>query len=157
MDLGRTFTVFERTETRNSSPVSFLVGRTETHLKLTPSKTREHSSASDPETMAAVSSVAAAATPHAPPERETSSSDPSPVGKQDPFGGYTGKLKNILHALSLFDPEVGYCQGINFITALLLVQSSGSGVLEEEDVFWLLVSILRKFHLAGLFMEDARF
>ena len=163
MDLGRTFTVFQRTETRNNSPVSFLVGRTETHLTL---QGERANASSDPQQLRENNKTHTTGLPGG--GRATSSSEPSNPNLSannhhkaqegdggDPFSMYQTKLKNILHAVSLYDEEVGYCQGINFIAALLLVHSSNT--FEEEGVFWLLVSILRRFNLAGLFMEDRPF
>lgn len=47
------------------------------------------------------------------------------------------RLYNILKAYSNYDTEIGYCQGMNFIAALLLSQ-----IPEEEDAFWCLVHIM---------------
>lgn len=47
------------------------------------------------------------------------------------------KLFNVLKAYSNFDPEVGYSQGMNFITAMLLMH-----IPSEEDAFWCLVAIM---------------
>ena len=40
-----------------------------------------------------------------------------------------GKLKNVLNALALAFPEIGYCQGSNFIVANILL------FLDEECAF----------------------
>jgi hypothetical protein len=42
-----------------------------------------------------------------------------------------------LNAYSNFDPEVGYCQGMNFIAAMLLLN-----INDEEDAFFCLIMIL---------------
>ena len=42
----------------------------------------------------------------------------------------------MLSAYSVYNPEVGYCQGMNFVAALLLLTAS------EEDVFWMLVTLV---------------
>jgi hypothetical protein len=42
------------------------------------------------------------------------------------------KLRRILRAYSLRNPSVGYCQGLNFIVAFLMLMA------DEEVVFWLL-------------------
>eukprot|EP00741_Cyanophora_paradoxa_P019159 tig00021123_g18499.t1 len=57
------------------------------------------------------------------------------------------KLYNVLKAYSLHDPDVGYCQGMAFIAAVLLLY------MPEEDAFWALVRLLQgdRFRLKGLF------
>ncbi|KAI1275881.1 rab-GTPase-TBC domain-containing protein [Xylaria sp. FL0933] len=52
-------------------------------------------------------------------------------------GPGVAKLREILKAYARRNPEVGYCQGMNLITAnLLLIMPS------TEDTFWVLVSII---------------
>ena len=48
-----------------------------------------------------------------------------PIGKQ--------ALRRILRAYSLYDKEVGYCQGMNFICGMLLT------FMSEKEAFWLMV------------------
>jgi hypothetical protein len=45
-------------------------------------------------------------------------------------------LKNVLLAYSIRNREVGYCQSMNFIAALLLTQ------LNEEQSFWVLAALI---------------
>jgi hypothetical protein len=47
-------------------------------------------------------------------------------------------MRRILGAFILRNPTVGYCQGMNFITARLLT------CLEEEEAFWVLVQIIEE-------------
>eukprot|EP00386_Alphamonas_edax_P007640 GDKI01025437.1.p1 GENE.GDKI01025437.1~~GDKI01025437.1.p1 ORF type:complete len:375 (+),score=88.82 GDKI01025437.1:128-1126(+) len=54
-------------------------------------------------------------------------------------------LFNVLRAYSVFNPEVGYCQGMGFITGLLLMY------MNEEDAFMMLVCLLDRYEMAGLF------
>lgn len=42
-------------------------------------------------------------------------------------------LRRVLKAYSLHDPDVGYCQGMNFIAGMLLT------IVTEEEAFWMLV------------------
>jgi hypothetical protein len=58
-------------------------------------------------------------------------------------------LSRVLNAYSVQDPEIGYCQGMNFIVGVLLMQ------LEEESAFWALCHLmnacgLRWFFIPGL-------
>ena len=42
----------------------------------------------------------------------------------------------MLVAYSWYDPQVGYCQGLNRLAAIALL------FLEEEDAFWCLVTVV---------------
>eukprot|EP00002_Diphylleia_rotans_P037983 TRINITY_DN8569_c0_g1_i3.p1 TRINITY_DN8569_c0_g1~~TRINITY_DN8569_c0_g1_i3.p1 ORF type:complete len:270 (+),score=50.85 TRINITY_DN8569_c0_g1_i3:52-861(+) len=56
-------------------------------------------------------------------------------------------LMNVLRAYSNYDTEVGYCQGMGFITGLFLIY------MTEEEAFWLLVSVFKPdsiFKIRGL-------
>ena len=59
--------------------------------------------------------------------------------------GGTGQVSlfNVLKAYTVLNPTVGYCQGMGFISALLLCYMS------EEDAFWLLVSLMSGPHDMG--------
>ncbi|KAH3758082.1 GTPase-activating protein GYP2 [Pelomyxa schiedti] len=46
-------------------------------------------------------------------------------------------LRRVLNAYSWHNPEVGYCQAMNFIAAALILH------LDDEDSFWLLESIVK--------------
>ena len=48
--------------------------------------------------------------------------------------GGQASLRRVLKAYSLYDREIGYCQGMNFIAGMFLT------LLSEEEAFWLLVS-----------------
>lgn len=41
----------------------------------------------------------------------------------------TSKMKSVLNAIAYALPKLGYCQGMNFITAIILLK------LDEEDAF----------------------
>lgn len=49
------------------------------------------------------------------------------------------KLRNILTAFSIYKPQIGYCQSMNFLAGLLLL------FLDEERAFWMLVIITQRF------------
>jgi len=60
-----------------------------------------------------------------------------------------GKLRRILQAYALHNPEIGYCQSMNFIAAFLLLH------MQEAHVFYVLVCIVQNY-LPGYFNEDMR-
>jgi len=50
----------------------------------------------------------------------------------------SGKLQRILVAYSVHMPSVGYCQGMNYLAAMLLLVLKA----DEVNAFWVLVSLL---------------
>ncbi|CCF56266.1 hypothetical protein KAFR_0A08320 [Kazachstania africana CBS 2517] len=48
-------------------------------------------------------------------------------------------LRRVLVAFSLFNPKIGYCQSMNFLSGLLLL------FLDEEKAFWMLVIITSRY------------
>jgi len=64
-------------------------------------------------------------------------------------------LRRILRAYSLYHPQVGYCQGMNFVAGLFL-SVLGQQREQEEQVFWLLASMIgercTRHRYAGMFM-----
>ena len=68
---------------------------------------------------------------------------------------FLDKLKNILMCYSIRNTTVGYCQGMNFIAARILLIMDN-----EEQVFWIFVQIIEKIlpifyysDLAGIIIE----
>jgi hypothetical protein len=57
-------------------------------------------------------------------------------------------LYNVLHAYSVLDKLVSYCQGMNYMVAVLLM------FMEEEDAFWVLVNMMYHYGLSGLYRDD---
>eukprot|EP00808_Paulinella_micropora_P004590 g30733.t1 len=59
-------------------------------------------------------------------------------------------LYNVLNSYAIFDPEVGYCQGMGFIAGMLLMY------MGEEDAFWLLHRLVRdpKYSTTGQKGDD---
>ena len=47
--------------------------------------------------------------------------------------GGQASLRRVLKAYSMYDREIGYCQGMNFIAGMFLT------LMSEEDAFWMLV------------------
>ncbi|KAK9462051.1 rab-GTPase-TBC domain-containing protein [Lipomyces oligophaga] len=60
----------------------------------------------------------------------------------------TESLFNVLKAYTLFDPEVGYIQGMAFITVPLVL------VLKEEEAFCLLVNLMKIYLLRDMFLPE---
>eukprot|EP00826_Nyctotherus_ovalis_P011204 TRINITY_DN12928_c0_g1_i11.p1 TRINITY_DN12928_c0_g1~~TRINITY_DN12928_c0_g1_i11.p1 ORF type:complete len:392 (-),score=125.90 TRINITY_DN12928_c0_g1_i11:104-1279(-) len=48
------------------------------------------------------------------------------------------KLENVLIAVSQYCPEIGYCQGVNYVVCFMLLVSN----LQEEEVFWSFVALV---------------
>eukprot|EP01117_Protostelium_nocturnum_P013269 TRINITY_DN4941_c1_g1_i3.p1 TRINITY_DN4941_c1_g1~~TRINITY_DN4941_c1_g1_i3.p1 ORF type:complete len:1016 (-),score=462.63 TRINITY_DN4941_c1_g1_i3:38-3085(-) len=67
---------------------------------------------------------------------------------KDRFGTGQVALFNVLKAYSVYDKEVGYCQGMSDMAAFLLMH------VIEEDVFWILVELCSnsKYDLHGRFL-----
>ncbi|XP_049848886.1 uncharacterized protein LOC126316906 [Schistocerca gregaria] len=68
------------------------------------------------------------------------------------FGLGQISLYNILRCYSIYDPAVGYCQGMSDITGLILMY------MEEEEAFWLLATIMQdeRFRLTERFQTSFR-
>ncbi|KAK9421843.1 hypothetical protein SUNI508_05444 [Seiridium unicorne] len=52
-------------------------------------------------------------------------------------------LRHVLHAFSIYNPKIGYCQSLNFLAGLLLLFTE-----TEEQAFWLL-NIITRVYLPG--------
>jgi len=66
------------------------------------------------------------------------------------MGQGQSSLRRVLRAYSMYDTDVGYCQGMNFIAAMFLT------FLTEEESFWLLVVVMNEepYKLREMFGED---
>lgn len=60
------------------------------------------------------------------------------------------RLYNVLKAFSAYDPETGYCQGMNFITGVLLQMMP-----DQEDAFWCLVYVMFVRDWRSIFSNDS--
>jgi hypothetical protein len=78
--------------------------------------------------------------------RDINRTFPHHVLFQDKGGFGQVALYNVLKAYAVYNPAVGYCQGMGFITGLLLMY------MEEEDAFWVLVQLCDKYELEGVFL-----
>lgn len=56
-------------------------------------------------------------------------------------------LRRILRSYAHFDPEIGYCQGMAYIVGIPRMY------MDEEDAFWMLVSILQQYEMRGMFKD----
>jgi len=68
---------------------------------------------------------------------------------RDPDAPGVQRLEELLRAYSLHNPRIGYCQGMNLITASLLLICATS-----EDCFWLLVAIIDYILPGGYFDQS---
>lgn len=73
------------------------------------------------------------------------------TGKED-YAKATGgqaSLRRVLRAYSVYDKDVGYCQGMNFIAAMFIT------FVSEEEAFWMLVAVMNDppCRMRGLFGE----
>ncbi|CAE8728405.1 unnamed protein product, partial [Polarella glacialis] len=66
--------------------------------------------------------------------------------KGDPGATGRAELLKVLRALVVAEPSVGYCQGMNFLAATLLIHLGAA-----QDAFWLLLAILEGYHFHHLF------
>lgn len=57
-----------------------------------------------------------------------------------------GQLKRVLNAYASYNPDVGYCQGMNYVAGLLLLVSEN-----EEESFGVLVCLMDQMGLAGFY------
>lgn len=60
-----------------------------------------------------------------------------------------GRLRNVLRALAMHFPKVQYCQGLNFIAAIMLIVFED----DEERAFWALVCGIDALDVAGYYTE----
>eukprot|EP01114_Cavostelium_apophysatum_P022415 TRINITY_DN8100_c0_g1_i1.p1 TRINITY_DN8100_c0_g1~~TRINITY_DN8100_c0_g1_i1.p1 ORF type:complete len:453 (-),score=114.30 TRINITY_DN8100_c0_g1_i1:25-1383(-) len=56
-------------------------------------------------------------------------------------------LFNVLKAYSNWEPTLGYCQGMNFVVAFLLLY------MDQENAFWMLIIIMKHYKMAGLYQQ----
>lgn len=57
-------------------------------------------------------------------------------------------LQAVLRAFCLHDPIIGYCQGMNFLTATALL------FVSPEDAFWFLIAITERFFDRSYFDQN---
>lgn len=58
------------------------------------------------------------------------------------------RLRRVLQAFATLYPEVGYCQGMNFIAGLFVIASQ-----DEEEAFWAFVCLMDEGRLKGFYVR----
>ena len=66
---------------------------------------------------------------------------------KDKYGNGQRKLFKVLSGYSLYNKEVGYVQGMGFLTALFLIY------MDEESSFFMLDSIMNKYDMKGTYLN----
>jgi hypothetical protein len=62
-----------------------------------------------------------------------------------------GYLQNVLRAYAALDPEVGYCQGLNFLAGCILLYCQ-----DEQLAFQVLHALLIHHNMRVLYVPDLR-
>lgn len=70
---------------------------------------------------------------------------PNNVRFSSPDADGIRKLQEVLQAICLHNPSLGYCQGMNFLVGMCLL------FMEPEDAFWCLVGITERYFTAHYF------
>eukprot|EP00930_Biecheleria_cincta_P034338 TRINITY_DN23745_c0_g1_i1.p1 TRINITY_DN23745_c0_g1~~TRINITY_DN23745_c0_g1_i1.p1 ORF type:complete len:701 (+),score=107.12 TRINITY_DN23745_c0_g1_i1:74-2104(+) len=62
--------------------------------------------------------------------------------------GHQGRaeLQQVLQAFSVAEPDIGYCQGMNFVAATLLIHTGSA-----HEAFWLFMTLIESYHMRYLF------
>lgn len=58
-------------------------------------------------------------------------------------------LKNLLKTYGYYNPEIGYCQGMNYIAGTLYIQ-----IQDEEMTFQSMIGLVKRFKMTNLFIND---
>lgn len=58
------------------------------------------------------------------------------------------QLRKVLVAYANKEPEIGYCQGMNFIVGVLLLN------MNEENAFWTLHALLIQYEMKGFYGDN---
>ena len=77
-----------------------------------------------------------------------------PAHKQARQFGESGSLRRVLKAYCRHHPEIGYCQGMNFVAGLFLIIIGGDDdILLESNCYWCFDALCSRF-LARYYSED---
>jgi len=61
------------------------------------------------------------------------------------------KLRNVLRGYACYNPRVKYCQGLNFLAAMLVVVFG-----DEERAFWVLVAAIERLGVEGYYCDSMK-
>ncbi|WFD35660.1 Oxysterol-binding protein 3 [Malassezia cuniculi] len=81
-------------------------------------------------------------------KRDLSRTFPDQKHFKDPKGRGQESLYNVVKAYSLFDPECGYCQGMQFVVGPLLLN------MPDEEAFSTFVRLMHNYDLRGHFVPN---
>ncbi|XP_013412235.1 uncharacterized protein LOC106174987 isoform X2 [Lingula anatina] len=70
---------------------------------------------------------------------------PNNIHFSSPTSDGIKKMREVLQAFCVHNPQLGYCQGMNFIVGMALL------FMEAEDAFWTLVAITEKYFSPNYF------
>jgi len=97
--------------------------------------------------------------------RDLNRTFPSHQYFHDGAGVGQGNLLNVMKAYSLYDPEVGYCQGMAFVVGPLLLNVSITALstmaltresvqMPDEEAFCVLVRLMKSYDLRAQYIPD---
>jgi hypothetical protein len=64
------------------------------------------------------------------------------------FSSKSSALHSMLRAYAVFDPEIGYAQGMNVIASVVLIAS------EFEDAFWIFSALMQRRRMRAIYRAD---
>lgn len=64
-------------------------------------------------------------------------------------GDLSGEMTRVLECLSFINPQVGYCQGMNFISGALICMTEN-----EEKAFWIFCKLLEDYEMKETFTKN---
>ena len=74
---------------------------------------------------------------------------PNKLEFNEPGGSGKNRLYNVLKAYAQYDPQVKYCQGLNYVAAMILLY-----INKEELAFFTLVHIMYNFDWRQVYTEE---
>lgn len=75
-------------------------------------------------------------------------------------GSHVEALRNVLVAYANFNPGLGYCQGMSFIAAMLLMHMEEEVMVVRfptyplKHAFWVFVQIIKNYHMDSFFSDS---